>query len=443
MSGGIFGIKSKKACIDGLLAGIFSLQHRGEHFCGAVTKTKKGLVSYRHEGKVEESFTEEEKRRLTGIYGIGGVHPFYKQPISFESRFGGLSLNYSGRILNKRSLRNQLLKEGHSLSIKQTDDEIIGKLITEKSEATNIIEGLKRMANQVRGVYSLGILAEDGLYAFKSPIGVEPLVVGSNNEISAFSSESCALKELWLREGEYREVEPGEIIHIGSKGVESVGQLNGMKALCGFEPGYFGRIDSVIDGISVKLMRERAGRILAEEDKKRGFKADIVIPVRDSGVGYCIGYHHGSNVTYDEGLFKNWYVTRTFIQRTKKDRIKGADRKQSIINDAVKDKIVVIVDDSIREGVTMRNKLIPLIRWGGAKEVHARIGSPENKFPCRYTIFSKGRGKLLSAGKSLEEQREYIGADSLEFISLDGYIGALGVPKEEVCLGCWTEQFPI
>ncbi|MCK4647341.1 hypothetical protein KAT24_00220 [Candidatus Pacearchaeota archaeon] len=440
---GIFGIKSKRECIDDLLTGIFSLQHRGEDFCGAVTKTKKGLVSYRYEGKVDESFTEKEKKRLTGSYGIGSVHSFYKQPISFESGFGELSLSYSGTILNKRSLRNQLLKRGHSLSIKQTDAEIIGKLITEKNEATNIVEGLKRMANQVKGVYSLGVLAEDGLYAFRSPVGVEPLIVGGNNDISAFSSESCSLKELWLRENEYRAVEPGEIVYIGDKGIETVGQLNGMRALCGFEPGYWERIDSIVDGISVKLMRERAGRILAEEDKKRGFKADIVIPVRDSGVGYCIGYHHGSNLPYDEGLFKNWYVTRTFIQRTKKARVKGADKKQSVIIDAVKDKVVVVLDDSIREGITLRNKLIPLIKWGGAKEIHARIGSPENKFHCRYTVFPKGRGKLLSAGKSLEEQREYIGADSLEFISLEGYVEALDVPSNEVCLGCWTGQFPV
>jgi len=445
MMGGIFGIKSKKECINDLLTGIFSLQHRGEDFCGAATKNKKGFVSYRYKGGVLDSFSEDEIKKLSGNYGVGGVHPYVKQPISFESRFGNLSLVYSGKILNKRSLRNQLEKRGHSLSLKFTDMEVIGKLITEKNEAENIVEGLEKMANQVHGVYSLGILAENGLYCMRSPVGVEPLVIGDNGEIAAFSSESCALKELWFKRNQYRDVKPGEIVYIG-KGIESVRQLNGMKALCGFEPGYWGRIDSVFDGISVKLMREKVGKILAEEDKKdkkKGFKPDVVIPVRDSGVGYCIGYHHGFGMPYDEGLFKNWYVTRTFLKGTKKARIKGADRKQSVIEDAVKDKVVVIVDDSIREGTTSRNKLIPLVRWGGAKEVHLRVGSPENKYYCRYSLFPKGRGKLLSAGKTKEEQREYIGADSLEFISLDGYIEALGVPKEEVCLGCWTGQFPI
>lgn len=442
MMGGIFGIKSKKGCVDDLLTGIFSLQQRGEDFCGAVTNTKKGLVSYRHEGKVGDSFSGEEIRKLSGNYGIGNVHPFYKQPISFESRFGNLSLTYSGKILNKRSLRNQLLKRGHSLSIKHTDVEIIGKLITEENEAANIVEGLEKMANQVCGVYSLGILTEGGLYAFRSPVGVEPLVVGDKGDVIAFASESCALKELWFKDDQYRDVKPGEIVYI-DKEIETVRQLNGMKALCGFEPGYWGRIDSVFDGISVKLMRERAGRTLAEKDKEKGFKPDIVIPVRDSGVGYCIGYHHGLDMPYDEGLFKNWYVTRTFLQRTKEARIRGVNRKQSVIVDSVKDKIVVIVDDSIREGATIRNKLIPLIRWGGAKEVHARIGSPQNKYYCKYSVFPKGRGKLLSAGKSKEEQREYIGADSLEFISLEGYIKALGVPKGKVCLGCWEGQFPL
>jgi len=349
----------------------------------------------------------------------------------------------SGKILNKRALTNQLLKRGHSLSLKKSDVEIIGKLITEKSDAGNVVEGIVRMANQVYGVYSLGILAEDGLYAFRSPIGIEPLVVGDNGESMAFASESCALKELWFRKEEYRDVKPGEIFHIGDKEMKTVMQLNGMEALCGFEPGYWGRIDSVFGDISVKLMREKAGRILAEDDKKRGIKADIAIPIRESGVGYCIGYHHGLGLPYDEGLFKNWYIPRTFLQRTKKARIKGVARKQSVIVDAIKDKVVVVLDDSIREGATMRNKLIPLIRWGGAREIHVRVGSPENKYNCKFSIFPKGRGKLLSAGKTKEEQRDYIKADSLEFISLEGYVEALGGSSDKVCLGCWTNKFPI
>ncbi len=441
MLGGICGVIYKKGCAGVLLSGLFSLQHRGEGFCGAVTKSKKSTTSYRHEGRVLEEFTDKEVKKLVGDYGIGNVHPYVKQPISFESRFGNLSFTYSGKILNKKSLRNQLLKRGNSLSIKQTDVEIVGKLVTENNRAEDIVGGLEKMANQVFGVYSLGILTEGGLYCMRSPIGVEPLVVGSNSEISAFASESCALKELGLKREDCRDVKPGEIIYIDKK-IEILKQLNGMKALCGFEPGYYGRIDSVIDGISVKLMREEAGRTLAEEDKKRGLKADIVIPVRDSGVGHCIGYSHGSGVPYDEGLFKNWYVTRTFILGTKTARLKGVNRKQSVIEDAVNGKIVVIVDDSIREGTTMRNRLIPLVMSGGAKEVHVRIGSPQNKYCCKYSVFPKGRGKLLSAGKTKEEQREHIGADSLEFISLKGYIGSLGVSEEEVCLGCWTGKFP-
>jgi len=442
MLGGIFGIKSKKKCVDELLTGLFHLQHRGQHCCGAVTMSNGGLISYRHDGLVAESFTEREQRKLRGNHGIAAVHPFYKQPISFESRFGDTALAYAGKILNRRSLRNQLEQRGHSLSIKHTDAEITGKLITEQSEAENIVQGLERMAGEVKGVYSLGILAEEGLYCMRSPVGVEPLIVGHNEDIIAFSSEYCALKDLWLKPEQCRDVKPGEIIQINDNGIESVGQLDGMDALCGFCSGYWGRIDSIIDVISVKLMRERAGQILAEEDKKRGFQPDIVIPVKDSGVGYYIGYSHVLG-THDEGLFKNWYVFRTFLERTGKARIKGANRKQSVIIDAVKDKIVVVVDDSIREGATMRDKLIPLLKWGGAKEVHVRIGSPQNKYNCKFSLFPKSRGKLLSAGKSLEEQRNYLKADSLEFISVEGYIEALGVPREQVCLGCWTNEFPI
>jgi len=442
MLGGIFGIKSRKNCVDDLLTGVFSLQHRGQDFCGAVTRNKRELISYRHEGLVNKSFTKYEKRRLLGNSGIGNVHPIYKQPISFESRFGDISLSYAGKILNRRSLRNQLEKRGHSLSIKHTDAEITGKLITEKSGAKNIAEGLEKMAKEVKGVYSLGILSEDGIYVMRSPVGVEPLMIGSDDNKFAFSSEYCALKEIWLKPEQCKDVKPGEIIYIGSNRIETVKQLEGKEALCGFCPGYWGRIDSIFDSISVKLMREKAGRILAENDKKRGFKPDIVVPVRDSGVGYCIGYSHVLG-DYDEGLFKNWYVTRTFLEKTKKARIKGANRKQSIIIDAVKNKKVVIVDDSIRGGTTMRNKLIPLIRWGGAKEVHARIGSPENKYNCKYSLFPKSRGKLLSAGKTKKQQREYIRADSLEFISLDNYVKSLDVSENDVCLGCWNGKFPL
>ena len=307
MLGGIFGINSKKGCIDDLLTGIFSLQHRGQDFCGAVTRNGKRLISYRHEGRVTESFTEDEQRKLVGCFGIASVHPYIKQPISFESRFGEMSLSYAGKILNRRSLRNQLQDRGHSLSIKHADIEIIGKLITEKSEAKNIVEGLEKMAREVKGVYSLGILAEDEIYCMRSPVGVEPLIVGNDENMTAFSSEYCALKELWLKPEQCRDVNPGEIVKIYSREISSVRQLEGVEALCGFCPGYFGRIDSNIDGISVKLMRERAGEILAEEDKKRGFEPDIVIPVRDSGAGYAVGYSHIFG-NYDEGIFKNWYV---------------------------------------------------------------------------------------------------------------------------------------
>jgi len=442
MLGGIFGVKSKRECGVDLLTGLFSLQHRGEDHCGAVSTNSRGLVSYRHVGRVLESFTEEQQNRFVGNYGLGNVHPYVKQPISFESRFGLMSISYAGKIFNKRSLRNQLEKRGHSLSIKQTEAEIVGKLITELGDTKNIVEGMKKMAREVKGVYALGILTREGLYCMRSPVGVEPLSIGSKDSLAAFSSESCALKELGLKRGDYRDVKPGELAFIGKKGIETVDQLNGMLAGCGFEPGYWGRIDSFFDGVSTKKMRERAGRILAEDDIKRGFKPEIVIPVRESGVGYAIGYSHVLG-DYDEGLSKNWYITRTFLQATKKARIKGVNRKQSVIEDAVEDKIVVVVDDSIREGTTIRDKLIPLVRSGGAKEVHVRIGSPENKYVCKYSLFPKSRGKLLSAGKTLEEQRVHIRADSLEFISVDGYVESLGVPEDEVCLGCWTNEFPI
>ncbi len=440
---GIFGIVSKGDCKDILLTGLFSLQHRGENFCGVVTLNNKRLYSSRYEGMVLDKTFVKRVRKLQGNKGIGNVHPLFKQPISFKSKLGELAIVYDGKILNKKSLTNKLMMRGHSLSIKHSDVEIIGKLITEGKEINNIAEGIERMAEQVKGVYSLGILGGGGLYVFRSPISVEPLVVGENETMRAFASESCSLKEsLGLRNYDIKNVKPGEIIFIDNS-IETIKQLKGVESLCGFEPGYWARIDSYFEGIAVKAVREKCGRILGEQDKKRGFKTDIVIPVRDSGVGYAIGYSHGSKVLYDEGLFKNWYITRTFLDPTKSGRIRGVNRKQSVVEEAIEGKIIVLVDDSIREGKTLRNKLIPLLRGGGAKEIHVRIGSPENEYLCKYNIFPKSRGTLLAKGKSLEEQREYLGADSLEYINLEDYVVALGRTSENTCLGCWNNKFPI
>jgi len=440
--GGIAGVYSRRGCGSPLLTALFTIQNRGEAFCGAVTrKGSKDFVSYRREGLVFDSFTNIEVKGLSGNYGVGGVSPTTKLPISFEANNGKIALTYSGKILNKRSLANHLKKTGHSLSLKHTDAEVIGKLIFE-SGVDNLADGIKNMALKVRGVYTLGILTEKGLYAFRSPVGVEPLAVGSNEDFSLFASESCALKELGLMKKDYRAVNPGELVKIG-KEIEPVAQFPGNKSLCAFEPGYWGRIDSFFDGISTKIMRENAGQILARRDEKNRLEADCVIPVRESGVGFAIGYHHGSGIPYEEGFFRNWYVTRTFLQKTKEARMKGTNLKQSVIEDAVEGKRIVVVDDSIREGTTIRKKLVPLLRKGGAKEVHVRIGSPENRHACKYSIFPKSRGKLLAAGKSLDEQRKYLGADSLEYLSVEEYLESLGAPEEDLCLGCWTNNFPI
>jgi len=447
MMGGVVGVYSTKKCGHLLLTILSSIQNRGEGFCGGVTKNSNKsnpFTSYRHEGLVfdeQKGFSDDEIRSLCGNYGIGSVSPVTKQPISFEASYGKLSLAYSGKILNKRALTNYLKKEGHSLSLKHTDAEILGKLMTMK-DIDNLVDGVKNMVSKVKGAYSLGVLTEKGLYAFRSPVGVEPLIVGGNDNFTGFASESCALKESGLRKNEYRDVRPGELVKIG-KGIESIIQLPGKKGICLFEPGYWGRIDSFFDGISTKLMRERIGISLAKQDIAEGFDADVVIPVRESGAGFATGYSHGSGIPYDDGFLRNVYVTRTFLQRTKKARIKGTNRKQAVIEDAVEGKRVVVVDDSIREGPTMRDKLVPALRWAGAKEVHVRIGSPENKYPCRYSVFKKSRGKLFSVGKTLEEQRKELQADSLRFMSLEDYVEASGVPKEDVCLGCWNNEFPI
>jgi len=194
---GIFGIVSKKDCIDNLITGIFSLQNRGETRCGIATFNHKKIKLYNKEGLVLDSFTEEELKKISGHYGIGNTVPLdINQPISFDTQIGKLAITYSGKILNKRSLTNKLKKRGHSLSSKHTDIEIISKLI---AKGNNIIDGIEKMAEQVKGIYSIGILTKDGIFAFRSPIGVEPLLTGQNNYLTAIASESCALKEIKLK----------------------------------------------------------------------------------------------------------------------------------------------------------------------------------------------------------------------------------------------------
>ena len=439
--GGVFGISCdyKEGCFKSLVDGIFAIQNRGESHCGLTTVNKIVKKPLTLDGLLLDSLTDEDcKKFSSGNLGLGNTDPLVRQPFGFDTKIGKFAISYSGKILNRRSLINQLKKRGHSFRLKHTDVEVVAKLI---AEGDDFVDGIEKMAEQVKGAYSLGILTTDGLYAFKSPIGIEPLILGSNDNIRAFSSETVSLKGIGLRRVSYRDINPGEIVFVDDK-IETVKQLEGKKATCAFEWGYWARIDSIFEGISVKSVREKCGKALATYDIEDGLRADVVIPVRDSGTGYAIGYHHGSKVPYDEGLFKNWYVTRTYGQPTQIKRSTMAGRKQSYLRDVVDGKIVVVADDSIRRGTTFKEDLIPKLRTAGAKEIHIRIGSPENKYSCMHSVFPRVRGELLAEKGDLEIQRKFLGVDSLKYICLDDYVKSIGLPENELCLGCWTGKYP-
>lgn len=428
---GIFGLYNvrKEPAAKNVYYGIFKLQHRGQRYCGIATSSRDVYLTT-HKGFVRHTFTEDEIRNLKGTSGIGHASLKERQPIVLISRMGKFAIAFSGNILNGKKLRDELKERGHSFN-SETDIELIGKLISYEKDFLN---GIIKLSEKVKGSYSLVMLTKNGIYAARDPRGFKPLILGRNSHQFAVASESRPFDITGLEI--YRDVEPGEVVLINGDGIKTVARIkNGNPAFCAFEWAYTASVDSVIDGIPVMRARENFGIKLAKRDG--GIDADVVAPVPFSGIGCALGYHKESRIPYQEVFLIDRFASRSYTPLTQASRDEEARIKLSVIKDNVRGKKIVLCDDSIVRGTQIQFKVMEL-KNAGAKEVHVRVACPPLLAPCFYGISTRSYGELATKKYSIEGIRKKIGADTLEYNTLEDFIDAIGMPENHLCLSCFT-----
>lgn len=425
--------------------GLYALQHRGQESSGIATADGERIHAHTKMGLVAQAFDETVLSQLGGDIAIG--HNRYSttgssragnaQPIVVEGPAGKLALGHNGNIVNARELLQQLEEQGYNFTT-TTDSEIIAYLIlssTRKTWAERIRHAMRRLV----GAYSLVLLTEDALYGVRDPLGVRPLCLGRLDGGWVLASESCALDHIGAQF--LRDVEPGEIVVIDNKGMRSYKDRrnNTKRGLCIFEYIYFARPDSMINGRRVYSAREAMGASLAREHP---VAADLVIGVPDSATTAGIGYSQESGIPFTEGLLKNRYVGRTFIEPDQRIRELGVKLKFNPMPERLEGKSVVLVDDSIVRGTTTP-RVIALLRRAGVKEVHMRICAPPIRHPCFLGVDMASSWELIAAYKEVPEIAQFIGADTLGYTSVEGLIEAVGLPRELFCLACFTGDYPV
>lgn len=443
---GVFGIYAPDLDVARLTYfGLCALQHRGQESAGIASSNGEGIHLRKRLGLVSQVFSESDLRHLDGDMAVGhtrystqgSTSPENAGPMAAESALGTIVVAHNGNVVNAASLRKELEDDGARL-ITTTDSEVITHLIARSPKET-IVEKLQDALNRSIGAFSLAVLAAGRIIAVRDPQGIRPLVLGRIQGGWAVASETCALDAVGA-EFE-REVEPGEILVLGPNGVESHWLKPGNQhAMCLFEFIYFARPDSAILGKRLHLARQRMGEELAREAPVED--ADVVIPLPESAIPAAIGYARAAGVPYSEGLIKNRYVGRTFIQPDQRLREMGVSLKFNALPEVVQGKRVVLVDDSIVRGTTSR-PIVDLLRNAGAKEVHMRVHSPPIMHPCYLGVDMATREELIAANKSVEEIKDVIGADSLAYLSLEGLIRATETPSNQFCAACLTGEYPV
>lgn len=444
---GIFGIFAPKEDVARLTYfGLYSLQHRGQESSGIATSDGQSILLYADMGLVSQVFTEDILQRLQGHIAIGhnrysttgSSHFANAQPIVVRSPAGELALGHNGNLINAPYLRSELEAQGYSFRT-STDSEVIAQLIC-ASPGITLVEKIRHAMARLQGAYSLVILTKDQLIGVRDYLGVRPLCIGTVNGAGwAIASESCAMDQLGLQY--QRAVMPGEIVCIDHAGLHSFPAETppGERALCIFEFIYFARPDSTIAGRRLYAARQAMGAALSREHP---VNADIVIGVPDSATAAAVGYSQASGIPFGEGLIKSRYVGRTFIQPDQRLRDVGVRLKFSPLTEVLGGKRVVVVDDSIVRGTTTP-RIVELLRKAGAREVHFRICAPPIRYPCVFGIDMATRRELIAAHKTVPEICRWIGADSLGYLSIEGLIASVGLPREMFCLACFTGNYPV
>jgi amidophosphoribosyltransferase len=394
-------------------------------------------------GLVSQAFTESNLSQLKGHISIG--HTLYStkssskpadaQPVIVRYQEHFISVSHNGNIINADLLRETLKQKGYSFH-SSTDSEVIANLIL-ASPGKDWEDKISSAMYRLQGAYSMTIMTADKLIAVRDPLGVRPLCLGTIDGGYAIASESCALDHIGARFS--REINPGEIVIIDKTGISSFTQKSHRKALCIFEYVYFARPDSSINGKLVYNTRQAMGELLAKEYP---VEADLVIGVPDSATAAGIGYSRASGIPYCEGLIKNRYVGRTFIMPDQRLRDIGVRLKFNPLSEVIAGKRLVVVDDSIVRGTTTP-KIVALLRKAGAREVHLRICCPPIRHPCFLGVDMATERELIAARKSVSEIKEYLEADSLGYLSLDGLLQAIGLPRDTFCLACFNNDYPV
>lgn len=422
--------------------GLYALQHRGQESAGIAVSNGRGITVRKGMGLVSEVFSDRDIDGLRGKMAIGHVRYSTTgssllanaQPLVAYYQKGMMALAHNGNLTNAWELRDELGKSG---AVFQTtaDSELIMNLIT-RYRRESLEDALVKTMMDLRGAYALVVLAEDKLFGIRDPHGLRPLCIGKMGDRYCLASESCAFSTIGAEF--IRDVEPGEIVVISEEGLVSrQGLPKAEHAYCAFEYIYFARPDSTIDQLNVSASRKQMGQELAREYP---IDADVVISVPDSGTPAALGYAAALGIPFEEGLVKNRYVARTFIQPTQEIRELGVRLKLSANATVLKDKRVVMIDDSIVRGTTSW-KLVEMVKRAGAKEVHFLISSPPVTYPCYYGIDTAEREKLIATQLDVEGIRKYIGADSLHYISEEALLRALG--RNDVCLACFNGKYPV
>jgi len=444
---GVFGITGHKDASRLTYLGLYALQHRGEESAGIVTFNGKKISSHKGMGVAGDVFDEKNMKALRGDLAVGHVRYSTTgssiakniQPFFVNHRKGHIAIAHNGNLINALALRKQMEEEG---SIFQTtmDSEVIVHLLAKatsqrkKDYKKKVIEAL----TPLKGAYSLVLMLDNILIGTRDPYGWRPLCIGKLDGAYVFSSETCALD---LIGAEYiREVEPGEIVFIDKGKLLSVKAFGAdRKASCIFEYIYFARPDSNIFGKNVYLTRKELGKRLAQEYP---VKADLVMPIPDSGNYAALGFSEESGIPLEVGMIRNHYIGRTFIQPSQVVRDFRVKVKLNPIRDVLKGKNVVIIEDSIVRGTTSRIR-VKTLREAGAKKIHMRVSCPPLKFPCFYGIDFPTKKELIASDHTIEWIRDFIGLDSLEYLSEEGMLDSMPLAKKDFCTACFDEDYPI
>lgn len=445
---GLFGIFGDSGAVFKTYFGLHSLQHRGQESAGIASSDGEAIKCYRGMGTISRVFRSSsgQLEKLANPIAIGHVrystagssNPINIQPFLSEYSQGQVAVAHNGNLINARVLRDEY--EAYGSIFKSTSDtEIITHLLAKPNHIVRS-DTLGHILNHLQGAYCLVFLFSDRIEAARDPYGIRPLCIGKTDKGAyAVASESCAFDAIGGRF--IREIAPGEIVRLDKNGLHSRYFVKSpvRPAHCIFEHIYFAKQTSRIFGENVHEFRKKVGRELAREHPA---EADVVIPVPDSGTSAAIGYAEASGIPFDMGLVRSHYVGRTFISPSQKVRELEVKLKLSVVKEAVQDKRIVVVDDSIVRGTTTRGKILTL-RRAGAKEIHMRVSCPPIRYPCFYGVDFPTREELLANNRTMEQIRDFLEVDSIGYMSLEGMLGCACRSNDNYCTACWTGQYPI